>query len=101
MHTEADCLFCRIASGELPADRVLETEDVVAFRDINPQAPTHVLVIPREHVSSLDAAEPRHAETIGRLHLAAARIEYRGPSSFARAAPSRSFSTASSKTSRS
>jgi histidine triad (HIT) family protein len=74
MHTEADCLFCRIASGELPADRVLETEDVVAFRDINPQAPTHVLVIPREHVSSLDAAEPRHAETIGRLHLAAARI---------------------------
>ena len=50
-----DCVFCRIVQGDLPSDRVLETEHVVAFRDLNPQAPTHVLVIPRRHISSLDA----------------------------------------------
>jgi len=51
-----DCLFCRIAAGTIPADLVHESERYVAFRDINPQAPTHVLVIPREHVASLNAA---------------------------------------------
>ena len=45
----SDCLFCKIASGDIPADFVLETENVVAFRDIDPKAPTHVLVIPRKH----------------------------------------------------
>lgn len=56
-----DCLFCRIIAGEIPAAIVLETDDVVAFRDINPQAPTHVLVIPRHHHSnaaSMAEAEP-------------------------------------------
>lgn len=47
-----DCIFCRIAAGEIAADIVLENEEVVAFRDTNPQAPTHVLVIPRRHVAS-------------------------------------------------
>ena len=47
----ADCLFCRIVAGEVPAERVAETERSVAFRDVNPQAPTHVLVVPREHVA--------------------------------------------------
>ena len=51
----ADCLFCRIVRGEIPAKLVAETEDCIAFRDINPQAPVHVLVIPRIHVASLDA----------------------------------------------
>jgi histidine triad (HIT) family protein len=56
----ADCLFCGIVAAEIPATKVLETDDVVAFRDINPQAPTHVLVIPKEHypdVASLAAAD--------------------------------------------
>jgi histidine triad (HIT) family protein len=48
----ADCLFCRIAAGEIPADVVFEDETVLAFRDINPKAPTHVLAIPRRHVAS-------------------------------------------------
>jgi histidine triad (HIT) family protein len=48
-----DCLFCKIAAGEIPADVVRETDRTVAFRDINPQAPTHVLVIPREHHADL------------------------------------------------
>jgi histidine triad (HIT) family protein len=49
---QGDCLFCRIAAGEIPADVVLEEETVVVFRDINPKAPTHVLAIPRRHVAS-------------------------------------------------
>jgi histidine triad (HIT) family protein len=68
----ADCLFCRIIRKEIPAKIVLENEQCVAFRDINPQAPVHVLVIPREHVASLN--EARDAEMIGQLHLMAATI---------------------------
>jgi histidine triad (HIT) family protein len=67
-----DCLFCRIVRREIPATVVFEDDHVVAFRDINPQAPTHVVVVPREHVASLnDAAD---AALIGRLSLAAAKI---------------------------
>lgn len=69
------CLFCRIASGEIPAKIVAETDDCVAFRDINPQAPLHVLVIPREHIPSLDqATDP---EIVGKLALLAADIARR------------------------
>jgi histidine triad (HIT) family protein len=68
----ADCLFCRIARGEIPAKLVAETEDCVAFRDIDPKAPTHVLVIPRAHVPSL--AEADDAALVGKLSLLAARI---------------------------
>jgi len=49
-----DCLFCRIASGEIPSDRVLEDDTFVAFRDINPKASQHVLIVPREHIVSLN-----------------------------------------------
>ncbi len=49
----SDCLFCKISSGEIPVDVVLETDDVMAFRDIDPQAPTHVLVIPRQHFDNV------------------------------------------------
>ena len=66
------CLFCRIVRGEIPAKLVAETPECVAFRDINPQAPTHVLVIPREHVTSLnEATDPA---LVGRLSLVAADI---------------------------
>lgn len=68
----ADCLFCRIVRGEIPATLVAETDDCVAFRDINPQAPLHVLVIPRRHVASLDDAQD--AAEIGKLSLLAAEI---------------------------
>jgi histidine triad (HIT) family protein len=53
----SDCLFCRIAAGEIPAKLVTQDDQFVAFHDIAPQAPTHILVIPRKHVASLDAAE--------------------------------------------
>ena len=67
-----DCLFCRIVRKEIPAKLVAEDEHSIAFRDINPQAPLHVVVIPREHVPSLDQA--RDAELLGRLSLMAAEI---------------------------
>jgi histidine triad (HIT) family protein len=49
-----ECIFCRIAKGEIPAEKIVETDDFVAFRDINPIAPTHVLIIPREHIPTLN-----------------------------------------------
>jgi histidine triad (HIT) family protein len=67
-----DCLFCRIVRKELPVALVAEDEHSIAFRDINPQAPVHVLVIPRAHVASLDTAND--AEMLGRLSLMAAQI---------------------------
>jgi histidine triad (HIT) family protein len=67
-----DCLFCRIVRKEIPATLVLENEHCVAFRDISPQAPTHVLVIPRTHVATLDAASD--AELLGRVLLTAAEV---------------------------
>jgi histidine triad (HIT) family protein len=59
------CLFCRIANGEIPAKKVFEDDQVFAFHDINPQAPTHVLVIPRRHIPTLDDLDDDDAATIG------------------------------------
>ncbi len=55
-----DCLFCKIANKEIPADIVLETEKCVAFRDLNPQAPTHILVVPKEHLDGIQSATEAH-----------------------------------------
>lgn len=67
-----DCLFCRIASGAIPAGFVAVSEDAVAFRDISPKAPVHVLVIPRKHITSL--AEVDDAQLLGRLMALAAEV---------------------------
>ena len=69
-----DCLFCRIIAGEIPAKKVYEDEHTFAFEDINPQAPTHVLVVPKKHVVGLKEASAEEAEIVGLCHLAAARI---------------------------
>jgi histidine triad (HIT) family protein len=69
-----DCLFCRILSGEVPAKKVYEDDQVYAFDDVKPQAPTHVLVIPKKHIRGLKEATPADRETIGQCHLAAAAI---------------------------
>lgn len=68
------CLFCRIASGELPAKVVREDETTLAFRDIDPKAPTHVLVIPRRHIGSVNDLTRNDAALIGQLFLAAREI---------------------------
>src|ERR1700736_230117 len=72
--TNKDCLFCRIIRGEIPAKKVYENEHVLAFEDIDPKAPTHVLVIPKKHLAGLKEAQGEDAEVIGRCHLAAAEI---------------------------
>jgi histidine triad (HIT) family protein len=72
--TRTDCIFCRIIAGELPATIVHQDEICVAFRDINPQAPVHILVVPREHFASLDEATPERRETLGHLLVTAARV---------------------------
>lgn len=69
-----DCLFCRMIRGEVPTRKVYEDDLVFAFNDINPQAPTHVLIIPKKHVPGLKEAKPEDAELIGYCHLVAARI---------------------------
>lgn len=71
---DSSCLFCRIVRGEIPAKKVHEDEYVFAFEDINPQAPTHVLIIPKRHFAGLKEAQAADAEIIGRCHLAAAEI---------------------------
>jgi histidine triad (HIT) family protein len=72
--SSSDCLFCRIAAGTIPATLVHEGERLVAFRDISPQAPLHVLIIPREHVASLHDADPEHGGLLGEALLLAAEI---------------------------
>ena len=71
----SDCLFCKIVAGDISADIVYETDHLLAFRDINPQAPTHVLIIPRRHVATINDIAAAAAENeIGRLYSAAAHI---------------------------
>ncbi len=70
----ADTIFGRIARGELPADVIYQDEDLVAFRDIDPQAPTHVLIVPRKPIPTLNELEPEDAALAGKLLLAAKRI---------------------------
>lgn len=70
----ADCLFCKIAAGDIPADLVYEDERYVAFNDINPQAPTHVLIVPREHVETLNDLETSHEALVGGMFGVAKKI---------------------------
>lgn len=69
-----NCIFCKIAAGEIPAERVFEDDAVVAFRDLNPQAPTHILVIPRAHIATLNDLDAGHEATVGRLYGAVRAI---------------------------
>lgn len=69
-----DCLFCRIVSGEIPSKKIYEDAHTFAFEDISPQAPTHVLVVPKKHIAGLKEATAEDATLIGQCHLAAANI---------------------------
>lgn len=70
----SNCLFCRIVAGEIPARIAYEDGDVVAFHDINPQAPLHVLIIPRKHIATINDLEEGDALLVGKLYLAAQKI---------------------------
>ena len=69
-----DCLFCKIVEGKIPAKKVYEDEHTFAFEDIDPKAPTHVLIVPKKHLTGLKEATAADAEIIGRCHLTAAKI---------------------------
>jgi len=69
-----DCIFCKMIQGAIPTKKVYEDAHTYAFEDINPQAPTHILIIPKKHVAGLKEAQVEDAELIGRLHLVAAEL---------------------------
>jgi histidine triad (HIT) family protein len=70
----SDCLFCKIIAGQIPSKKVYEDDRVLAFEDIDPKAPTHVLIIPKQHIVGLNTATPEDADIIGYINLVAARI---------------------------
>jgi len=72
--SETDCLFCRIAKGEIPAELIRSDADVVAFRDMSPQAPTHILIIPTKHISSVNELAPDDVDLMGKLFLVAKEL---------------------------
>ncbi len=69
-----DCLFCKIIAGQIPASKVYEDERVLAFNDIDPKAPTHILIIPKQHIAGLNTAGEGDAEILGYMQLVAARL---------------------------
>lgn len=69
-----DCIFCKIANKEIPSSIVYEDDDVIAFKDLNPEAPVHVLVIPKKHISSLNAANSEDQQLLGKLMLTIPKI---------------------------
>ncbi len=69
-----DCIFCKIAAGEISATKVYDDGEVLAFRDINPEAPVHLLVIPRRHIATLNDLTEADAALIGQLYLAAKQV---------------------------
>jgi len=69
-----DCLFCKMVSGQIKPDTVYEDDEVLAFRDINPQAPLHALVIPKKHITTLNDMRPDEAVLIGKMYLAARQV---------------------------
>ncbi len=72
--TDPDCVFCKIVGGEIPFDEVASSPLTYAFRDLNPGAPTHVLVIPREHIADADHVRPEHAEVLAELLTTAQEV---------------------------
>jgi histidine triad (HIT) family protein len=76
MQADSSCLFCRIAAREIPADIVRESDRLVAFRDTNPQAPTHILLIPKEHIRSIADIEERHGKLLADVAQAATQLAH-------------------------
>ncbi|MFN3983939.1 MAG: histidine triad nucleotide-binding protein [Rhodocyclaceae bacterium] len=70
----SDCIFCKIVRGEIPARKIYEDDDVLAFHDINPVAPVHFLVIPKQHIASMAELGPEHVEVMGKVMTVAGRL---------------------------
>jgi histidine triad (HIT) family protein len=74
MATKADCIFCKIVAGAIPCRKVYEDDDMLAFHDINPVAPVHFMIVPKDHVDSLAEATDAHAPVLGRMMAMAGRL---------------------------
>lgn len=72
--TDPDCIFCRIVRGELPAKRIYEDDEILVFPDIHPAAPVHLLMVPKTHIATLDAASPEYGPLLGKMMLLAPRL---------------------------
>ena len=72
----SDCLFCRIIGKEIPSDTVLDTDEIYAFRDINPQAPHHILLVPKRHIEKLADIKESDAQILGRLLIQATKLAH-------------------------
>ena len=70
----SDCIFCKIVAGEIPSDIVFEDDICLAFKDINPDAPTHILIVPKEHIATLNDLTPEHESTVGHILLVAKTV---------------------------
>jgi histidine triad (HIT) family protein len=70
----SECIFCRIVEGKIPCRKVYEDADMLAFHDINPQAPVHFMMVPKRHVDSLDACDDSHAPVLGHMMAMAGRL---------------------------
>lgn len=70
----ANCIFCRIIKGEIPGKKVYEDDEILVIHDINPAAPVHLLMLPKEHFENLETAEARHQQLLGRMLLLAPRL---------------------------
>jgi len=75
--SQTDCLFCKILAGEIPADIIYESDTAIAFRDISPKAPTHVVIIPRQHIATINDIDQEHEPVVGSLFSAAKAIAAR------------------------
>jgi histidine triad (HIT) family protein len=69
-----DCIFCKIVAGEVPSEEVASSERTYAFRDVNPAMPTHVLVVPRQHIESADTLEPQHGDVLAEMFQTAQQV---------------------------
>ncbi|MCS6766575.1 MAG: histidine triad nucleotide-binding protein [Candidatus Protistobacter heckmanni] len=74
MTTHPDCIFCKIVAGQIPSRKAYEDDELLVFHDINPAAPVHLLVVPKEHFENLISAKPDHAALLGRMQLLAPRL---------------------------
>jgi len=74
MHTDPNCLFCKIVAGQIPSGKIYEDDELVAFKDIHPAAPVHFLIVPKEHMESLADTDARHEMLLGRILLLAPRL---------------------------
>lgn len=74
MEIKMDCLFCKIVAGEIPSSKVYEDDYAYAFRDINPQAPVHILIVPKEHIPSVDGITPENSAVVARIFEAIPKI---------------------------